>query len=205
MSDFQDCILSYVDLNDVGRILEGESRRGVRIMRKLHSLVASYAYTLRAHEEVCFWQDSVLLVGHVTNTSESYQRVMSDVVRLKDRIQKLNPCHAVCVKGQSFPAPPVRARPGKPKVIYLSASSLAFSNAFHVERELGSHEADWYIDSRIVKLCRFRAADLRKEVKLLPSNAKRKIHLYRGSPYAKDFHKYHINLEHPQRRKRPAR
>jgi hypothetical protein len=186
MSDFQDCIVSFIDLNDVGQILSEESRRGVQTMRSLHRLVAGYAHTLRGHEEICFWQDSVLLLGHVVATTESYQKLMSEVIRLKDRIQKLNPCHAVCVKGQSFPAPPVRSRPGKPKVIYLSASSLAFSNAFHVERELGSHEADWYIDSRIVKLCRFRAADLRKEVKLLPSNAKRKIHLYRGSPHAKD-------------------
>jgi len=184
MSDFQDCIVSYVDLNNVERILLRKSRRGVRIIRKMHALVASCAHTLRAHEEICFWQDSVLLLGHVTTASESYQRVMSDVVRLKDRIQKIQPCHAVCVKGQSFPPPFIPSRRSNPNVVYLSASSLAFSNAFHVERELGHHAADWYIDSRIVRRCRFRTADLRKGVKLLPTNAERDIHLYRGSPFA---------------------
>ena len=184
MSDFQDCIVSYVDLNDVGRILSRESRRGVQTMRKLHRLVASYAHTLSAHEEICFWQDSVLLLGHVATTSESYQRIMSDVVRLKDRIQKIQPCHAVCVKGKSFPAPIIHSRQSNPNVVYLSASSLAFSNAFHVEREMGHHAADWYIDSRIVRRCRFRTADLCKVVKLLPTNAERDIHLYRGSPFA---------------------
>lgn len=184
MSEFQDCIVSYLDLNDVGQILLKESRRGVQTMRKLHAVVAAHAHTLRAHEEICFWQDSVLLLGHVP-TSKSYQRVMSEVVRLKDLIQRLHPCHAVCVKGRSFPPPLIRSRRSKPTVIYLSASSLAFANAFKVEGKLGRHAADWYIDVRIVRHCRFRTADLRKCVKLLPTNAEREIYLYRGSPLAK--------------------
>jgi hypothetical protein len=182
MSDFQDCIVSYLDLNDVERILSRQSRHAVRMMRDLHALLANYAGSLWAHAEICFWQDSVLLLGFVDETSDSYRRVMSDVVRLKEVIHRMHPCHGVCVKGQSFPAQQIPPRANGPRVVYLSASSLAFSNAFQIERELHQRGVDWYIDSRIVKRCKFRAADACKHVKLLPTNAGRKIHLYCGSP-----------------------
>jgi hypothetical protein len=151
-------------------------------MQRLHSVVAAYAHSLRAHEEICFWQDSVLLLGHVNKDPESYERVMSDVVRLKKQVGAEHVCHAVCVKGKSLPPPNIRPKRTTPRVLYLSASSLAFSNAFQIEHELGRHAADWYIDVRIVNKCRFRPADLTEGVRLLPGNSTRKVHLYFGSP-----------------------
>jgi hypothetical protein len=182
MSAFQDCVVSFIDLDNVSEILFREGRRGVRIMRDLHRLVACHAPSLSAQAEICFWQDSVLLLGHVTKSSESYRRVMSDVIRLKDTIQKLHACHAVCVKGQSFSSQFAHSVGNRPRIIYLSASSLAFSNAFRIERELGSHVMDWYIDSRITRRCRFRCADRHEKVELFPPGSERQIHLYRGSP-----------------------
>ena len=141
MSDFRDGIVSYIDLNDVGKILLRESRRGVRIMRQLHSEVASFANQLASHREICFWQDSVMLLGDVDNTTESYRKVMSDVVLMKDLIQRIHPCHAVCVKGQAFPLRVIRSKRVGPRVTYLATSSLAFANVFAIERKLGGSAA----------------------------------------------------------------
>jgi hypothetical protein len=155
-------------------------------MRHLHALIAARAHTLKAHEEICFWQDSVLLLGRVENDEESYRRVMTDVIALKMAIDGIHPCHAVCVKGKSFPAPRFRRHRSGPRAIYVSASSLAFSNSFDIEHRLREHSADWYIDSRITNMCSFRAADLTADVKLLPGNIARKVRIYHGSPEKRD-------------------
>lgn len=151
-------------------------------MRSLHQLVGNIAHTLAAHDEVCFWQDSVLLVAQVTAARDSYQRAMSDVERLKQAIDGLKDCHchAVSIKGQSFPAPTF-TRSKRPRTIYLSASSLAFSNCFEVEQRLRHRTADWYLDSRITSKIAHRQPDFSDPVILLPRSAKREIHVFRDS------------------------
>jgi hypothetical protein len=181
MKTFRDCIVSYLDLNDVSEILTRNSARGVRVMRDLHRLVSDCAHKLAAHEEICFWQDSVLLLAPVKNTGASYQRVMTEVTILKETIHALHPCHAVSVKGQSFPAPSIQTSTSQPRIIYLSASSLAFSNCFEIERRLKWNKADWYIDPRIIRQIKSRKPDKTKAVTLLPRNISRKIHMFHGS------------------------
>ncbi|HEY5812406.1 MAG TPA: hypothetical protein VIT23_07115, partial [Terrimicrobiaceae bacterium] len=176
-------IISYLRLQIAPKLMISQSscESWVRMMRDLHQLVSDRAHTLTAHEEVCFWQDSVLLLALVSSTHESYQRAMNDVVMLKEAIDGLHPCHAVSVKGQSFPAPIVSQSCRKPRTIYLSASSLAFSNCFKIEGELRNQKADWYIDSRITAKVKTRAADHIKSIILLPRNVSRKIHVYHNS------------------------
>ncbi len=181
MSDFRDCVVSFIDLNNVSKVLNSRSKKGVAIMRRLHKLVNERVDTLSAHEEVCFWQDSVLLLAFVDDSPASFARVMHDVQTLKAKIEELYPCHAVCVKGQAFPAPPIRTRRRKPRSIYLSASSLAFSNCFTIEHTLKRHRADWYLDSRITNMVDMRAPDNVERVKLLPRLVSRKIHVFHGS------------------------
>jgi hypothetical protein len=181
MSDFRDCVVSLIDLNNVGRILSRRSKKGVRIMRRLHRLVNRRAHTLTAHEEVCFWQDSVLLLAFVDGTPGSFCRAMDDVGHLKEAIEGLHPCHAVCVKGQAFPAPPTRSRNTNPRVIYLSASSLAFSNCFKIESELKRLRADWYIDPRIATRINTRKADHLVPVELFPRKTSRRIRVFHDS------------------------
>ncbi len=182
MRTFQDCIVSYLDLNNIGALLATKSQRGVAVMRSLHHLVGNIAHTLSAHDEVCFWQDSVLLVAPVTAARDSYQRAMSDVERLKRAIDGLKHCHchAISIKGQSFPAPTF-PRSKRPRTIYLSASSLAFSNCFEVEQRLSHRNADWYLDSRITSKIAHRQPDFSDPVILLPRSAKREIHVFRDS------------------------
>ncbi len=181
MSNFRDCIVSLIDLNNVSKILSRRSKKGVRLMRDFHQLVASQVHTLAAHEEVCFWQDAVLLLALVDKTTGSFSRAVGDVRKLKEAIESIHPCHAVCVKGQAFPAPPIRSRNAKPRAIYLSASSLAFANCFTIESALKKSEADWYIDSRITNMVHTRTADRSKSVKLLPRLVSREIHMFHGS------------------------
>jgi hypothetical protein len=181
MSAFRDCIVSFIDLNDMGQILRRESRRGVQIMRQFHRVICNRVHELTAHKEVCFWQDSVLLLGLVDSTKASYYGVMNDVRALHEAVGRLHPSHVVCIKGQSFPAPTIRSSNHKPHAIYLSASSLAFSNCFDVEQRLKRYHADWYIDSRITAKIDARTPDNSAALKLLPGNVSRDIHMFRGS------------------------
>jgi hypothetical protein len=183
MSTFQDCIVSLLDLNDFRKVLTKNSKRAVRTMRMFHKLVDERASAMSAHDEVCFWQDSVLLLASVNSSQRSYERVMNDVSMLKKAIDSIHPdfCHAVCVKGQSFPDPRQDTDNAKPRIIYLSASSLAFANCFDIERHLKYRKADWYIDSRITAKIKTRLVDYTHKINLLPRNTKRDIHVFRGS------------------------
>lgn len=179
MSDFRDCIVSFLDLDDTKALIKKNSRSGARAMRDLHQLVSNIASKLTFHEEVCFWQDSVLLLATVDSSSESYSNAIEDVERLKAKIDEQHRCHVVCIKGQSFPAPTFPRGTRKPRTVYLSASSFAFANCFIVESRLGKHRAGWYIDSRIARKIEIRRADSIEKVKLLPTNVERAIHMYR--------------------------
>jgi len=182
MSNFRDCIVSFIDLNNISDILTRRSAKGVRLMRDLHELVSERVVQLTAHEEVCFWQDSVLLLAFVDSTKASFRKAMHDVTSLKNAIDALHPCHAICVKGQSFPIPNIHCHRSRPRAIYLSASSLAFSNCFEIEGKLKKRQADWYIDSRIAAKIVTRSPDYTDQITLLPArNPPRDILVFRGS------------------------
>jgi hypothetical protein len=181
MNKKQDCIVSLIDLDHTMK-----KQSPSRVMRKLHQHVSDFAHNLTSHDEVCFWQDSVLLLAPVDSTEDSYKRAMKDVKSMKDSIDALRGCHAVSVKGRSFP-PPKPPRHNKPRTIYLSASSFAFANCFRIENELKDWKADWYIDSRIILKINAREADFPPcKIALLPARTKpRNIHGYIGSFFPK--------------------
>jgi hypothetical protein len=181
MSTFQDCIVSLLDLNDFRKSLTKKSKQAVRTMRMFHKLVDERASTMNAHDEVCFWQDSVLLLASVNPSQRSYERVMNDVLTLKKAIDSIHSCHAICVKGQSFPDLRQNINNARPRIIYLSASSLAFTNCFDVEHHLKAFKADWYIDSRITAKIKTRLADYTRKISLLPRSTERDIHVFHGS------------------------
>ena len=106
---------------------------------------------------------------------------MKDVVTLKETIHTLHDCHAISVKGQSFPDPISPISNLKPRTIYLSASSWAFSICFKIEGELKHRKADWYIDNRIITKIKAKRAKDVDEVVLMPGNVSRKIHVYFGA------------------------
>jgi hypothetical protein len=182
MNKKQDCIVSLIDL-DHTMTRQSPSK----LMRKLHQRVSDFAHNLAWHDEVCFWQDSVLLLASVNSTKDSYKRAMNDVKSMKDTVNELRACHAVSVKGRSF-RPPNLPCHNKPRTIYLSASSFAFTNCSTIEKELKDWEADWYIDSRIVKKINARRGDFTpRQITLLPARTKpRNIHGYIGSFFLPD-------------------
>jgi hypothetical protein len=177
MANFSSCIVSLLDLNDL------MTHRGPKgsVMRELHQLVANCAPNLKAHEEVCFWQDAVLLLALVNPSMLAHRRVMKDVAKLKAAIDEFHPCHAVSVKGKAFPAPEVHHSPSRPRTVYLAASSWAFANCFRIETKLRKRRADWYIDSPIKRKIRMRAADHIDSIRLLPRKELREVHVFHGS------------------------
>ena len=177
MNKKRDCIVSLIDLDNTMK-----KQSPSKLMRRLHQHVSDFTHNLARHDEVCFWQDSVLLLAPVVSSEESYKRAMNDVKSMKDAIELLHACHAVSVKGRSFP-PPSPPCHNKPRTIYLSASSFAFSNCFTIEEELKDWKADWYIDSRIVKKIKAREGDFTpRRIKLLPAGTEpRNVHGYMGS------------------------
>lgn len=82
MSNDSSCIVSLLDLNN---LMTHQGPKSA-VMRHLHQMVADSAPKLKAHEEICFWQDSVLLLALVDSTRVSHQRAMKDVANLKSAI-----------------------------------------------------------------------------------------------------------------------
>lgn len=153
-------------------------------MRQFHRVVGKHAKKCKHHAEICFWQDSVLMLAFVGASPKSFEHAMREVESMKLEIdEKSGRCHAVCVKGQSFPpprSPNTRSSKSHPRVFYLSASSLAFSNCFKIEAELKSHRADWYLDSRIADQVPTRKSDGSQSLDLYP-NSQRKVMMFEGS------------------------
>ena len=183
MKTWSNCIVTFIDLIGISSLLERNSREGIALLRRMHNKVFDEKATLSAHEEVCFWNDSVLLLGYVDNSSSTYLKIMNEVSELKRKIDTIKKSFAICMKGQVFPPPYklVDKSQTTPNMFYLKASSLAFANCFIIEKALKRYRKHWYIDGRIVKKIKPRKEDLRKSVTLHPRNRKGSIYMYRGS------------------------
>ncbi len=72
MKGLRDCIVSFIDLNNIGEILS-ERSKGRPHHARTSSVGQRQVHTLTAHEEVCFWQDSVLLLAFVDERAESFK------------------------------------------------------------------------------------------------------------------------------------
>ena len=177
-ADWRDCIVTYIDLVDAkeGAALGVATER----MRHLHALVgkllAGPLLPSAAHAYV--WNDAVLVLSFVDESSPSYRAAVRDVCTLKARIDSLHPSFAIVVKGQTFPPP--NGPHLDPRVTVLKTSSWAMANCFVIESQLKKFKASWYVDGRVAK--HLAAPDpFRKEmVALLPKNERRSIHLYKG-------------------------
>jgi hypothetical protein len=95
--------------------------------------------------------------------------------------------YAIAVKGLAFPndmvVPPIfdGQVTDQPRAVLMKTSSWAMANCFLIEKALGHHRADWYIDSRITT-----GADLPKPfaseaTALLPKSEPRRIDIFKGS------------------------
>lgn len=186
MANWQSAIVSYIDMAGVKRMLGRSSREAVHLLCQMHTRVERAAAQMSVHEEVCFWNDSVLLVGPVDRSQEQYQEVMREVRFMKAAVDKVKRSYAICVRGKQFPPPEghsPRGRRSKPRVMYLRASSLAFSNCFLIEKMAKNNRwrRDWYLDDRIARKITARTPDWTEVVSLWPRNRQCELHMYKES------------------------
>ena len=97
MSRRQNCIVSYIDMSGVKGMLARYSRDAVSLLQMMHTQVQTAAQKLTMHEEVCFWNDSVVLVGSVDGPPERYEQMMREVCIIKDAVDKVKRGYAICV------------------------------------------------------------------------------------------------------------
>ena len=187
MADLRDCIVSYIDMIGIGPLLTKRSREAVYTMRKMHEAVSHALLQVSAHEEVCLWNDSVLMVGFVTESRKSYRTLMEEVRTVKRIIDGIQRNYAICVKGKAFPGPKSESQERRrgidqPRLVYLQASSLAFANCFKIEQQAkqAGWKWDWYIDNRIRTKLSLRLGHDVQDVELHPRSNLRQIHMYRG-------------------------
>lgn len=185
MTDWPKCIVSYIDMSGIKGMLAKNSKQAVQLLRRMHKEVQAVASQLKLHEEICFWNDSVLLVGCLDGQPDSYKEIMREVCIIKKAVDKVKRSYAICVKGQPFPPPYGESNiaQGKPRCIYLHASSLAFSNCFMIEEEAKQKRwrRDWYIDDRIIKKLGARQPDKYHILYLWPRKRKCNLYMYTGS------------------------
>jgi hypothetical protein len=191
MAEWNDCIVSFIDMINVRSLLGRNSTEAVALMRRMHEAIRNAERDLSAHAELCFWNDSVLLMGLVNKSRSSYRALMKEVLSVKGVVDNINWSYAICVKGKAFPLPPSQRRfpkrhEGDLNLICLQASSLAFANCFEIDHKAKKEKWnwEWYIDNRIKEKIRPRDADNIEEVNLFPGSRIRKIHMYNGSFWA---------------------
>lgn len=186
MSDFRNCVVSYIDMDGMKDLLDKDTRGAVTKFRELHRTIERVGPTLTSHEEICFWNDSILVVAFVEDNSDAYEQVMQNVFTIKQEVDKVNPSYAICVKGQAFPPPGINQSKGNhaiPGLIYLQASSLAFANCFKIEglAKKNGWRMQWYIDDRIIDHIRASSPDTTQRIFLFPRERPCILHMFKGS------------------------
>ena len=171
----------------VRKILNRGDRKAVVKMRRMHSAVISAGTDFATGSEICFWNDSVLIHTLVDESRQSHVLALRQICQMKAAIDSILPSYCICAKGRSFPSPSgLSIRKANARLVYLSASSLAFTNCFIVEAAVQRSRLyhDWYIDNRIVQKAReiiSRTADGTKMFRLYPRGSRRIFHMFRGS------------------------
>jgi len=179
------CIVTFMDLIDVKKIINDDSRRAVELMQNFHQVVyGQINNSMPKHQHAYTWNDSVLLVARIDENLSQYKLIMKEADELKKRIDEVCECYAISVKGMSFSEPCLfaghqfKGQIDQPKFVFLKSSSYAFSNCFEIEKKLKKHEKSWYLDERIFTKINISKPTLDESVSMLPSGTKRKIYMY---------------------------
>jgi hypothetical protein len=176
--NWRDCIIVFFDLAAV-KSLAPQTGAGSSVMRKLHALAANEVPRLVRVNHAYVWNDSVLLLGFVDKTRDSFVKMMREADSFKRAVDAIKTSYAVAVKGQTFPVMEI-PETASDRVTVLQASSWAMANCFEIEKKLGKLRAAWYVDGRIARKLRGTNQSKRRKVALLPSGQRRTIHTYFG-------------------------
>lgn len=188
MSNYHHCIVTLIDMIGIRGLLKRGDSAAVSKMRRMHSTIANTAERFVDGTEICFWNDSVLIHSLVEESEVSFVSAMRPIVALKAAIDAICPSYAISVKGKSFPPQKIQVRPGNAcQMIYLSASSLAFTNCFDIEASLKTdtlfkkRRYQWYVDNRIIKQIKgtlSKLPDWKHKFDLYPRGARRTFHMF---------------------------
>lgn len=161
-------------------------------MIQMHNIAeAKINSGLPLHSYGYIWNDSVLLLSYRTEL-EARQGLLAELSAFKSSLEV--ECgvsmYAISVMGLAFPkdvsSPPITdgASSLPSRAVILKASSWAMANCFLIEKKLGRHRADWYIDSRITEGANLPAPFASKRIELLPKKKRRMIHMFKGGIHA---------------------
>ena len=185
MADWSDCVVSYIDLIGIKRLLESNSREAINLMRRMHQKVRRQSLlSMPSHHQIYYWNDSVLALAFVSSDF-SYEPIMKELNFLKLEIDAISDCYAICMKGMAIPElissdeeQLVNEALDSQKAVYIKASSMAFTNCFEVENKLGHYRKSWYVDRRIVKRLNITQTYMTRRIKLFPRRVYRTIFMY---------------------------
>lgn len=176
-----------MDLAGTRKEIDNNSTIAVDIMREFHQTVYNETINeMATHEHSYTWNDSVLLSAYTDDAYTNITKIMKEADNLKKKVDRIQKCYAISVKGMSFSEPCYYSghlfegsNIEQPKFVYLKASSYAFTNCYDIERILGKkHKKSWYVDERIVKELQIAKASVIDEFTMLPGKEKRNIHMY---------------------------
>lgn len=181
---WRDCVVTLIDVIDIRSLSEGKKGGAASKMRQLHKLLASRmgdASSMPGIAHAYAWNDSVLLLGFLQAPNSSTQ-ILAEISEFKKCVDdQVGKSYAVSVKGQTFPeiSQPQESARGSSRCTVLRASSYAMANCFLIEKQLKTHRADWYIDSRLSKSLSEQPF-AREEVSVMPVKKKRCILMFKG-------------------------
>jgi len=189
--DWPPCIVTAFDL--IGTRNLAASGRGSEKMIKMHNrAIEKINHCLPLHSHGYVWNDSVLLLSYMTKPASERQKLLAELSEFKSFLEEQ--CgvslYAISVKGLAFPqdviAPEVfdRQVSQQPRAVVLKTSSWAMANCFLIEKVLGHHRADWYIDSRITDNLSLPKPIASETIELLPKKQPRTIHMFKGALHA---------------------
>lgn len=187
MGNWQDCIVTLVDLIGVKKRINQERSRATSLMRQFHALIMKKMNEeMPSIEHAYAWNDSVLFLAYLRGGSRAKEAVLRDIDTLKREIDRLSDSYAIAVQGQSFPELPLlslgQSQPdAKQRVTILRVSSYAMANCFAIENELGGRtRRPWYVDQRIAQQLSTRQKYQKRSMVFLPHKKKREVFIYEG-------------------------
>ena len=183
MSNWKDCVISYIDLIGIGNIIDAGNSEATDFMRQFHTLTYKSINTdMPFHHYAYAWNDSAMFLAFPKEKVD-YEIIMRELNKVKAIFDGIRPSYVICVKGKAIPEPVCAygvKKDGQSKFVFLKSSGYAFKNCFTVEEELKHLKMDWYVDSWIANKIPSFPKSNRHYVTMLPTNRKRYVYVHKG-------------------------
>lgn len=106
MSDWQDCIVTLLDLIDIKELIKKGDSLASSKMRAFHIFVQKETQNrLPLHQNIYAWNDSILFLSFTGDSHSLYEPIMKELDAFKALIDRQWESYAISVKGKTFPPP----------------------------------------------------------------------------------------------------